>query len=61
MSDHISYNLAKEHYHVAKYVPFGPVKAVLPYLGRRAKENSSIGDQVGRELQLLKKELARRA
>lgn len=61
MSDHISYNLAHNDYHVVKYVPYGPVKSVMPYLGRRAKENSSIGGQVGRELQLLKKELARRA
>lgn len=60
MSDHISYNLAKENYHVAKYVPFGPVKSVLPYLGRRARENSSIGGQIGRELQLLNEELERR-
>ena len=61
MSDHISYNLAHANYNVAKYVPYGPVKSVMPYLGRRAKENSSIGGQVGRELQLLKKELKRRA
>lgn len=60
MSDHISYNLAKDNYHVAKYVPFGPVKSVLPYLGRRARENSSIGGQVSRELQLLKEDLKRR-
>ncbi len=61
MSDHISYNLAHANYHVVKYVPYGPVKSVMPYLGRRAQENSSIGGQIGRELQLLKKELARRA
>ncbi len=60
MSDHISYNLAKAGYCVAKYVPYGPVKAVLPYLGRRAKENSSVKGQVGRELNLIESELKRR-
>lgn len=60
MSDHISYNLAHAGYNVAKYVPYGPVKAVLPYLGRRAQENSSVQGQVGRELNLINIELERR-
>ncbi|MBP5994385.1 MAG: proline dehydrogenase family protein [Crocinitomicaceae bacterium] len=61
MSDHISYNVAHEKYHVAKYVPFGPVKEVLPYLLRRADENTSVAGQTGRELSLIMKELDRRA
>jgi proline dehydrogenase len=61
MSDHISYNVAHERYHVAKYVPFGPVKEVLPYLLRRADENTSVAGQTGRELSLIIKELDRRA
>lgn len=60
MSDHISFNLAREGYNVAKYLPYGPVKSVLPYLARRAQENSSVKGQVGRELQLIQKELKRR-
>lgn len=60
MSDHISYNLAKAGYRVAKYVPYGPVKAVLPYLSRRAQENSSVKGQAGRELNLINIELKRR-
>ncbi|MBC7425768.1 MAG: proline dehydrogenase family protein [Bacteroidia bacterium] len=60
MSDHISYNLANAGYNVAKYVPYGPVIAVLPYLSRRAKENSSVKGQVGRELGLITEELKRR-
>ena len=60
MSDHISYNLAKEGFNVAKYVPNGPVKEVLPYLMRRAKENTSISGQMGRELSNLIKEKKRR-
>lgn len=60
MSDHISYNLSHAGYNVAKYVPYGPVKAVLPYLGRRAQENSSVKGQVGRELNLINTELERR-
>lgn len=60
MSDHISFNLAKAGYNVAKYVPYGPVKAVLPYLSRRATENSSVKGQVGRELGLIKAEQKRR-
>jgi len=61
MSDHISYNLADAGYMVAKYVPFGPVKEVLPYLLRRADENTSVAGQTSRELSLLIKEKARRA
>jgi|SRR6185312_5084764 len=61
MSDHISYNIAKEGYHVAKYVPYGPVKNVLPYLIRRAQENTSVKGQTGRELSLIIKEKQRRA
>lgn len=61
MSDHISYNVAHEKYRVAKYVPFGPVKEVLPYLLRRADENTSVAGQTGRELSLIIKELNRRA
>lgn len=60
MSDHISYNLAQAGYHVAKYVPYGPVKAVMPYLARRAAENTSVAGQSSRELTLIKKEFARR-
>jgi len=60
MSDHISFNLASEGYNVAKYVPFGPVKSVLPYLIRRAEENTSIAGQTGRELNLIMKEIERR-
>lgn len=60
MSDHISYNLAFAGYNVAKYVPYGPVKAVIPYLTRRAEENTSIAGQSSRELQLIRKELERR-
>jgi proline dehydrogenase len=60
MSDHISYNLAKEGYNVAKYIPFGPVKDVMPYLIRRAEENTSVAGQTSRELTLLKKEKERR-
>jgi len=60
MSDHISFNLAKEGYNVAKYVPYGPVKHVMPYLIRRAEENTSVAGQTGRELMLIKKEKLRR-
>ena len=60
MSDHISFNLAHHGYNVAKYVPFGPVKEVMPYLLRRADENTSVAGQTGRELGLLKKELKQR-
>ena len=60
MSDHISFNLAKQGYNVAKYLPFGPVKDVMPYLIRRAEENTSVAGQTTRELSLLKKERKRR-
>jgi proline dehydrogenase len=60
MSDHISFNVANAGYNVAKYVPYGPVKAVLPYLFRRANENTSISGQMGRELSLIVKERKRR-
>lgn len=60
MSDHISFNLAKSGYRVAKYVPYGPVDAVLPYLTRRAEENTSLAGQMGRELALLVAEKKRR-
>lgn len=60
MSDHLSFNLAALKYNVVKYVPFGPVKEVLPYLIRRAEENTSVAGQTGRELSLINKELKRR-
>lgn len=60
MSDHITFNLAKDGYSVSKYLPFGPMKDVVPYLMRRAEENSSMNGQMGRELALIKKEMARR-
>ena len=60
MSDHISFNLAKEGYNVAKYVPFGPVRDVMPYLIRRAEENTSVAGQTSRELNLLRTEKERR-
>lgn len=60
MSDNISFNLAKGGYNVAKYVPYGPVEAVMPYLLRRASENTSVAGQSSRELGLIRKELARR-
>ena len=60
MSDHITFNLADKGYNVAKYLPFGPVKDVMPYLIRRAEENTSVAGQTTRELSLLKKERKRR-
>ena len=60
MSDHISFNLSNAEYNVAKYVPYGPVKEVMPYLMRRARENTSVAGQMGRELSLIVKEKARR-
>ncbi|NHF60190.1 proline dehydrogenase [Flavobacteriaceae bacterium TP-CH-4] len=60
MSDHISFNLAARGYNVAKYLPFGPVRDVMPYLIRRAEENTSVAGQTTRELALLKKERKRR-
>jgi proline dehydrogenase len=60
MSDNISFNLAKKGYRVAKYVPYGPVRAVMPYLFRRATENTSVAGQSSRELLMIRKELKRR-
>ena len=60
MSDHISYNLSERGYNVAKYLPFGPVKDVMPYLIRRAEENTSVAGQTSRELELIRQEKARR-
>lgn len=60
MSDHISFNLSNEGFNVAKYVPFGPVKEVMPYLLRRADENTSVAGQTGRELGLIVTEKNRR-
>ena len=61
MSDNITFNLAIEGYNVAKILPFGPVENLVPYLIRRAQENSSFEGQSSRELSLLKKELLRRS
>jgi len=61
MSDNITFNLAKAGCNVSKYVPFGPIQDVIPYLMRRAQENSSVSGQTSRELLLIKKELKRRA
>jgi proline dehydrogenase len=60
MSDHMSFNLANAGYNVVKYVPYGPVKEVVPYLIRRAEENTSVAGQTGRQLQLILKEKQRR-
>lgn len=60
MGDHISFNLAHAGYHVSKYVPYGPVSDVVPYLMRRAQENTSVGGQTTRELSLIRKEIQRR-
>lgn len=60
MSDNISYNLAAHGYNVAKYLPFGPVRDVMPYLIRRAEENTSVAGQTSRELTLIKSERDRR-
>jgi proline dehydrogenase len=60
MSDHISFNLANKHYNVAKYVPYGPINHVMPYLFRRAEENTSVSGQTGRELKLIIQERKRR-
>ena len=61
MSDNITFNLAQSGFSVSKYLPFGPIKDVVPYLMRRAQENSSVAGQTGRELGLIKKELTRRS
>ena len=60
MSDHISYNLSAKGYNVAKYLPFGPVRDVMPYLIRRAEENTSVAGQTNRELELIRRERIRR-
>lgn len=60
MSDHISFNMAKAGFNVAKYMPYGPVEEVIPYLLRRAQENTSVEGQVGRELKFLREEKDRR-
>lgn len=60
MSDNITFYLADKKYNVAKYLPYGPVKDVVPYLTRRAQENTSVAGQTGRELSLIQKELDRR-
>lgn len=61
MSDHITFNLAEAGYSVSKYLPFGPIKHVVPYLMRRAQENSSVSGQTSRELSLLEREVKRRS
>jgi proline dehydrogenase len=60
MGDNISYNLADEGYNVAKYIPYGPVKYVMPYLIRRAEENTSVKGQSSQELKLIEREIRRR-
>ena len=60
MSDHITYNLADAGYNVTKYLPYGPVKSVIPYLIRRAQENTAIAGQMSRELKLITEEVHRR-
>jgi proline dehydrogenase len=60
MSDNITYLLGEKNYNVSKYLPYGPVKDVVPYLTRRAQENTSVKGQTGRELGLISKELKRR-
>ncbi|MGY6743418.1 MAG: proline dehydrogenase family protein [Cecembia sp.] len=60
MSDNISFNLADAGYNVVKYVPYGPVEKVMPYLSRRAEENTSVSGQSSREFELIKKEMNRR-
>lgn len=60
MSDNITYYLGEKKYNATKYLPYGPVKEVVPYLTRRAQENTSVAGQTGRELSLIKKEIERR-
>lgn len=60
MSDNLSFNLAKANYNVCKYLPYGPIKKVMPYLIRRAEENTSIAGQTNRELELIRSEIKRR-
>jgi len=60
MGDHITFNMAVKGYNVSKYLPFGPISEVIPYLMRRAEENSSVNGQTNKELVMIKSELARR-
>jgi proline dehydrogenase len=60
MSDNLTFNLQKAGYNTSKYIPYGPVKDVVPYLIRRAEENSSVTGDMGRELSFIKKEIKRR-
>jgi proline dehydrogenase len=60
MSDHISFNLPRAGFNASKYVPYGPVRDVVPYLIRRAQENRSVAGQVSRELRLILAEVKRR-
>jgi len=60
MSDHITFNLAEKGYNVVKYVPYGEIKTMMPYLFRRAEENTSVKGQSSRELKLIEKEMKRR-
>jgi proline dehydrogenase len=60
MSDHVSFNLAKAGYNVSKYLPYGPVKSTLPYLSRRAEENTAIAGQMSKELEIIVNERNRR-
>jgi proline dehydrogenase len=60
MSDHITFNMSTAGYNVSKYLPFGPLQDVIPYLMRRAEENTSVNGQTSRELTLIRTELARR-
>jgi proline dehydrogenase len=60
MSDNISFNLANGGYNVSKYLPFGPVESTLPYLARRAEENTAIAGQMSKELEIIVKERRRR-
>lgn len=60
MSDNLTFNLAAAGYNAAKYLPYGPTKDVVPYLTRRAQENTSVTGDMGRELKLLNEEMKRR-
>ena len=60
MGDNITFNLSHLNYKVVKYLPYGPIKDVIPYLIRRAEENTSVSGQTSREMELIKKEIKRR-
>jgi proline dehydrogenase len=60
MSDNLSFNLTASGFRAAKYVPYGPLKEAIPYLIRRAEENTSVGGQTSRELELIRQEIKRR-